>query len=978
LAKRHTVTVKVTQGWLRGERVMSSTGITYYSFLGIPYARPPVGPFRFKAPQPAERWKGVRDALTEGDLAPQIDILRENIYVGKENCLFLNAYSSTAPCEGDIKPVVVWIPGGSFTFGSGNKDMAGPDRLMNGRIILVSINYRLGALGFLSTGDEVIPGNNGLKDQVMALRWVQQNIAHFGGDPSNVTIFGMSAGAASVHYHLLSPMSKGLFHRAIAHSGSALNPWAFDDSKIARRKAFKLGETLGCRTDCSKTLLEFLSTITARTLVNAVSEILADEEKIPMEIYFKPTNEHSNYMEDTFISAPPKQLMSDGNFQTVPFITGVTSMEAMYTLLDANERPCYYKWTNDDFEHILTKILNLPENKKKENNALSSKIKNFYFKETPICEKTKQRLIELYSDLLFVEGVYRTAKELSRKSASVFLYQFSYEGEYRLNKIFFKEKPLPGTCHGDEFIYFFDAFFTEALRLNFDYECSKISSRMINMWTDFATTGKMADTEIVNVIQGSLRGKKVTAYNGVTYYSFQGIPYAKPPVGPLRFEAPQSPEPWDGIRDASSPGNTAPQVEAIILNKYIGDEDCLFLNVYTPKLPSLTDGEKKAVMVWIHGGAFNQGSGNEDMYGPDHLIAGDVVIVTINYRLGPLGFLYTEDVETSGNIGLKDQVMALKWVQQNIAKFGGDPNNVTIFGESAGGASVHCQLLSPMSKGLFHKAIAQSGSVLNPWALVTNPRERAFRLGAALGCHTTDSKKLVEFLRTVPPKELIEAAETSRSPEEMANFDLCFTPCVENAVAEGDEKFLPSDPHSIMAEGKFNQVPCIIGFTSHEGMMMLRPLNEKPEMIEMLTNKEDSIIPYTKSLKKNTTESKEIGSKIRKYYFGEKYICKETLPELVDLYSDAFFIHGVKKCALLQLSHSTCPMYMYQFSFDEGLEFVTQLLAGSRTPGTCHGVDLPYLFKGFYTKQEYLKPDTDHLKIVKIMVKLWTNFAKTG
>nr|CAD7392581.1 unnamed protein product [Timema cristinae] len=173
----------------------------------------------------------------------------------------------------------------------------------------------------------------------------------------------------------------------------------------------------------------------------------------------------------------------------------------------------------------------------------------------------------------------------------------------------------------------------------------------------------------------------------------------------------------------------------------------------------------KAVMVWIHGGGFTMGSGNMDFYGPDYFVHADVILVTFNYRLGALGFLCLNDTNVSANNGLKDQVAVLQWVQQNIAQFGGDPDNVTIFGESAGAVCVYYHLLSPMSKGLFHRAIAQSGSVLNPWAFIESSRTRAFRLGELLGCKTDDAEELVRFLRSVPAKSIVEAQENTLTPE---------------------------------------------------------------------------------------------------------------------------------------------------------------------------------------------------------------------
>ncbi|KAL6419962.1 hypothetical protein ACFW04_011043 [Cataglyphis niger] len=205
----------------------------------------------------------------------------------------------------------------------------------------------------------------------------------------------------------------------------------------------------------------------------------------------------------------------------------------------------------------------------------------------------------------------------------------------------------------------------------------------------------------VNVREGKLIGiidKNIHAGN---YIAFRGIPYAKPPVGKLRFKDPVPPEPWSGSRDSSKHGNIAVQKDPIT-REMIGDEDCLYLNVYTADIESW---RKRPVMVWIHGGAFSTGSGDATIYGPDYIVRKDVVLVTLNYRLGVLGFLNLNDKVATGNQGMKDVVMALQWVQKNISKFTGDPGNVTIFGESAGGAIVHYLTLSPLSKGIHYRFI---------------------------------------------------------------------------------------------------------------------------------------------------------------------------------------------------------------------------------------------------------------------------------
>nr|CAD7568083.1 unnamed protein product [Timema californicum] len=293
------------------------------------------------------------------------------------------------------------------------------------------------------------------------------------------------------------------------------------------------------------------------------------------------------------------------------------------------------------------------------------------------------------------------------------------------------------------------------------------------------------ETVKVRISQGELQGKKVSSKARGVFYSFQGIPYAKPPVGTLRFKPPEPPEPWAGVRDATKEEAISPQIH-MILQSCTGEEDCLFLNVHMPQWPVSC---LKPVMVWIHGGAFELGSGDSSSYGPDYFLAQDVVFVSINYRLGALakntihvivlchnklkkspcplalGFLNLDGSDVSANNGLRDQVMALTWVKKNISKFGGDPDNVTIFGESAGGASVHYLLLAPSAKGLFHKAIAQSGTALLCHLNSSVSTQRAFRLGQELGCETKDPQHLADFLRTVPAEKIVMAHKASLSNE---------------------------------------------------------------------------------------------------------------------------------------------------------------------------------------------------------------------
>ncbi|XP_049947705.1 esterase FE4-like [Schistocerca serialis cubense] len=206
-ASAQDVLVTVEQGVLRGSVVISKLGTPYAAFRGVPYATPPLGDLRFQAPQPAASWSGVRDALEEGSACTQVPLpdITTARDPGDEDCLVLNLY---VPLNTTEPPAVyVWMPGGAYFVGSGTIAQYGPDLLIEEGIAAVTVNYRLGALGFLSTEDEVIPGNAGLKDQVMALRWLQQNVAAFGADPEKVTVGGESADGSSAAHHLISPSS---------------------------------------------------------------------------------------------------------------------------------------------------------------------------------------------------------------------------------------------------------------------------------------------------------------------------------------------------------------------------------------------------------------------------------------------------------------------------------------------------------------------------------------------------------------------------------------------------------------------------------------------------------------------------------------------------------------------------------------------------------------------------------------------------
>lgn len=400
-----------------------------------------------------------------------------------------------------------------------------------------------------------------------------------------------------------------------------------------------------------------------------------------------------------------------------------------------------------------------------------------------------------------------------------------------------------------------------------------------------------------------------------------------------------------------------------------GDEDCLFLNVYTK---SLQPDSKTPVMVYIHGGAYMSGSGDSSIYGPEFLLQHDVILVTINYRLEVLGFLCLETPDAPGNAGLKDQVAALRWVKENIGTFGGDPDNVTIFGESVGAASVTYHMVSPMSKGLFHKAIAQSGVFLQDWAIGHESKARAFRLGKKLGKDTKDVKELYNFLRDIPPEKLGGANFTTRtSDERYRGLPILFAPVVEKQF-NGIEPFLAAQPVDLLLEGKTHNVPFLVGYNSGEGLMMLVDHLKKKDVTN---NKPSFHVPREIVLKVSEEKAKEFGDRIKKFYVGDGNYADDTAEAVVDLQTDLHFTYQTHRFLHFYLKFA--PSFMYRFDYDTDMNVMKTLTGCAGMKGASHADDLFYLFynqlnKDYYRDQEELR------KIVYQLTKFWADFARTG
>ncbi|XP_050342599.1 esterase FE4-like [Nymphalis io] len=473
---------------------------------------------------------------------------------------------------------------------------------------------------------------------------------------------------------------------------------------------------------------------------------------------------------------------------------------------------------------------------------------------------------------------------------------------------------------------------------------------------------KQHNEPIVAIKEGKVKGSSGYLVDGSAYFSFKGIPYAAPPVGNLRFKAPLPPRPWTGIRNAINFGSICTQFNVT----YQGDEDCLFINVYTK---SLSEEAKFPVMVFIYGGSFTQGSG--DFYLPDFLLQHDVILVTFNYRLEALGFLSLETPDVPGNAAMKDQVAALRWVQNNIAQFGGNSNSVTLFGESAGASCVSLHLLSPMSKGLFHKAIAQSGTY--DLVQASGAKERAFRAGEFLGIKTNDVQVLLDYFQNLNANALTNITAATFTPDEIyRGLPAKFLPVVEKNFPK-IESFLNEEPEKLLLEGKVNRVPLMIGYNSGEGLVIVKYHVTRLDVY----NKEPSYYVPREVVKKiSKNQLKDFGDRIKKFYVGNRNITEKDLNIICDMQTDINFAYNTHRFAHLY-TNSCESTYMYRFNFDTELNVLKIALGLTNLKGASHADELFYIFYNYLNERAY--QSQEKLKdIVYKVTKLWTDFAKTG
>ncbi|KAK7590846.1 hypothetical protein V9T40_002459 [Parthenolecanium corni] len=500
---------------------------------------------------------------------------------------------------------------------------------------------------------------------------------------------------------------------------------------------------------------------------------------------------------------------------------------------------------------------------------------------------------------------------------------------------------------------------------------SLIIIQFVHTFIIFSTFVNYGESILVETKQGKVRGQTEISRSGRNFYAFYGIPYAEPPVGELRLEDPVAAKNWEGILDGTK---LPPMCLSSVGFSYIyGQEDCLYLNVYTPKI------DKNAllpVFVFIYGGKYMYGHALPDRYGPHYFMDKDIILITFHYRLGPLGFLSTADEVLPGNYGFKDVVEVLRWVQKNIESYGGDKDRVTIGGGSSGGQAAILTLISPLAKGLFHRCITQSGLPQNAEGPDFH-RRMTWKFTSFTSCrleNISSSEQLKSCLKKLPAEEIgknIEKLYTLGTIKPVTMYG----PSVENEKVPG--AFLVDQPSKLL-NGNIN-IPMILGVNSGEGGMIaiflyLSENYSRKDVVQELEKNYHTHFPelffYAKN-NENPNLLREKTDRIVNRYFGNTKISENPFA-FGQIYTDLFSINlkeTVKKYKGLK--------YVYYYDHRNQESFDKYYGSTSDADlGVLHGDELISMFNW----SEAIKPITKgiDLTVSEQVLELWTNFITFG
>uniref|UniRef100_A0A3B3ZF34 Carboxylic ester hydrolase n=1 Tax=Periophthalmus magnuspinnatus TaxID=409849 RepID=A0A3B3ZF34_9GOBI len=476
-------------------------------------------------------------------------------------------------------------------------------------------------------------------------------------------------------------------------------------------------------------------------------------------------------------------------------------------------------------------------------------------------------------------------------------------------------------------------------------------------------TASTASLGVVQTEGGSVQGQNIPTGLFRSVEVFKGIPFA---AKPELFEKPHPHPGWSGILKATKFAPRCLQISLLQTNTF-GSEDCLYLNIWVPHGRKVSS--DLPVMIWFYGGGFMLGGSmgpnflNNYLYsGQEIANRGNVIVVSAAYRVGVLGFLSTGDSSIPGNYGLWDQQAAIAWVHRNIHSFGGDPNNITLFGESAGGASVNFQILSPHTRGLVRRAISQSGVALCPWAFKTNPRDVAVQVAEKVGCPTDHT--MAACLKTIDAGNLTMAAPTIKQDPGVMN--LLLTP-----VVDGD--FLPDHPSKLFHNAA--EVDYLLGVNNMDGHMFTS--QDIPSLGNK--NKDTSIEDLQRLLRAYTREKGPAALDLAFAEYTSEWgpsPSRDTIKKTaVDIGTDYIFLVPIQTAVYL---HATTATSGHTFSY---LLSEPSLMAGPGKPyhdwvGSDHADDLQFVFgKPFTTPKAYADR---HRALSSYFIAYWTNFARTG
>ncbi|MCJ8733876.1 hypothetical protein PDJAM_G00228720 [Pangasius djambal] len=485
----------------------------------------------------------------------------------------------------------------------------------------------------------------------------------------------------------------------------------------------------------------------------------------------------------------------------------------------------------------------------------------------------------------------------------------------------------------------------------------------------------------VNTNYGKLRGMRVPLPSEILgpVDQYLGVPYAAPPVAEKRFLPPEPPSSWSGIKNATHFAPVCPQnihnaVPEImmpiwftfnldIVATYIQEqnEDCLYLNIYVPTEDDIRDTGAKPVMVYIHGGSYMEGTGNM-IDGSVLASYGNVIVITLNFRVGVLGFLSTGDQAAKGNYGLLDQIQALRWISENIGYFGGDSNRITVFGSGIGASCVSLLTLSHHSEGLFHRAIIQSGSALSSWAVNYQPVKYTRLLAEKVGCNVLDTMDMVHCLRKKNARELVE------QDIQPARYHVAFGPVIDGDV-------IPDDPEILMEQGEFLNYDIMLGVNQGEGLRFVENVVDSEDGVSG-NDFDFSVSDFVDSLYGYPEGKDTLRETIKFMYtdWADRDNPETRRKTLVALFTDHQWVEPSVVTADLHARYGS-PTYFYAFYHH------CQSLMKPAWSDAAHGDEVPYVFGIPMIGPTDLFPcnfSKNDVMLSAVVMTYWTNFAKTG